>query len=106
MNLISGDKSQGFGERDANDLDLLVDLRLCDTNFDIPSQIDMHVLAEKAGAGEIFSEEGPAFGTVAGLFNHFAFGGGERGFTGLNATGGEFEKKLAGGVAVLTLQDD
>ena len=73
---------------------------------DVAGEVDLHPFAEEAGAGEVFGEEGPAFGAVAGLFDHLALGGGEGGFAGLDAAGGEFEEELAGGVAVLADEDD
>ncbi len=73
---------------------------------DVAGEVDLHPFAEEAGAGEVFGEEGPAFGAVAGLFDHLALGGGEGGFAGLDAAGGELDEELAGGVAVLALEDD
>ena len=51
-------------------------------------------------------EEGPAFGAVAGLLDHLAFGGGEGWFAGFDSTGGKLDEELAGGVTVLALEDD
>lgn len=73
---------------------------------DVAGEVDLHPLAEEAGAGEVFGEKGPLFSAVASLFDHFALGGGEGGFAGFYAAGGEFEEELAGGVAILALEDD
>ena len=106
VDLVCGYQGEGFGEGHAKDLDVLVGLRLGDAFADIAGEIDLHPLAEEAGAGEVFGEERPAFGAVAGLFDHLALGGGEGGFAGFDAAGGKLDEELAGGVAVLTLEDD
>ncbi len=67
---------------------------------------DLHGLGEEAGAGVVADEAGPAAGAEAGLFDELAFGGGERSFVGFDASGGELQQKLPGGVAVLALDED
>src|SRR6266851_8737473 len=76
VDLVGGDEGEGFGEGEAEDLDLLVVFGLGDSVADVAGEVDLHPLAEEAGAGEVFGEEGPALGAVAGLFDHLAFGGG------------------------------
>ncbi len=88
------------------DFDVLVGFGSGGAFADVAGEVDLHPLAEEARAGEVFCEEGPAFGAVAGLFDHLAFGGGERSFAGFDAAGGEFDEDLAGGVSVLALEDD
>lgn len=106
MDLVGGDEGAGFGEGEAEDLDVFVGLGRGGALAEIASQIDLHPLAEEAGTGEVLCEESPAFGAVAGLFDHLAFGGGEGGFVGIDASGWEFDEELAGGVAILTDKDD
>jgi hypothetical protein len=106
VDLVGGYESEGFGEGEAEDLDIFVGLGRGGAFAEIAGEVDLHPLAEKAGAGEVFREEGPAFGAVAGLFDHLAFGGGEGGFVGVDASGWELDEELAGGVAVLTDKDD
>ncbi len=106
MNFVGGDECHGLGERHAHDLDVFVGLGLGYACADVAGEVDLHPLAEEAGGGEVFGKEGPAFSAISGLFDHLALGGGEGCFAGLDASGGEFEEKLAGGVAVLALDDD
>ena len=106
MDFVGGDEGEGLGEREAEDLDLLVGFRGGGAFADVAGQVDLHPFAEEAGAGEVFGQQGPAFGAVAGLFDHLALGGGEGGFVGFDAAGGKFDEELAGGVAVLALEDD
>ena len=106
MDFVGGDEGEGFGEGDAEDFDLLVGFGLGCAVADVAGEVDLHPFAEEAGAGEVFGEEGPLFCAVAGLFDHLALGGGEGGFAGFDAAGGELEEELAGGVAVLALEDD
>ena len=106
MNLILADEGEGFGQGHAQDFDVFVGLGLGDAFADVAGEVDLHPLAQEAGAGEVFGEESPAFGTIAGLFDHLAFGGSERGFVGVDAAGGEFEEELVGGVAKLPDEDD
>ena len=95
-----------MGERGGDELDVLVFFGFGDAVFEVLGEEDLHPLAEEAGAGEVLGEDGPALGADAGLFDHLAFGCGERAFVGLDAAGGEFEQELAGGVAVLADEDD
>ena len=106
VNLVGGKKSESFGEREAEDLDVFVGLGGGGAFADVAGEVDLHPLAQKAGAGEVFGEESPAFGTIAGLFDHLAFGGSERGFVGIDAACGEFKEELVGGVAKLPDEDD
>ena len=103
VDFVGGDEGEGLGERQAEDLDVFVEFRGGYALADVAGEVDLHPLAEKAGAGEVFGEEGPAFGAIAGLFDHFPFCGGEGGFVGFDASGGEFDEELAGGVAILAL---
>ena len=106
VDLVCGDECQSFRERHAEDLDLLIDFGSGFAFADVASEIDLHPLAEEAGAGEVLCQQRPAFGPVAGLFDHLAFGGGEGRFAGFDAASGEFKEELAGGVAILALEDD
>jgi hypothetical protein len=106
VDLVGGDEGEGLRERSADDLDVLVFLRVGGALFDISGQIDLHRFAEEAGAGEVFGKRCPAFGAEAGLFDHLALRGGEWSFIGLNAPGRKFEEELAGGVAVLANEDE
>ncbi len=85
---------------------MLVGLGLGDAFADVSGEVDLHPFAEEAGAGKVFAHEGPSLGAESGLFDHLALGGGEGGFVGLDATGGEFQEELAGSVAVLAFEDD
>ena len=106
VDFVGGDKSKCLGERDAEDLDVLVGLGRGSAFADVAGEVDLHPLAQEAGTGEVSGEEGPAFGAVAGLFDHLAFGSSEWGFVGVDAAGGEFEEELVGGVAKLPDEDD
>ncbi len=106
MDFVIGDEGEGFGERDAQDFDVFVFLRLGDAGANVAGEVDLHPFAEEAGAGEVFGEEGPLFRAISGLFDHLAFCAGEGRFSGIEAAGGELEEELAGGVAVLALHDD
>ncbi len=106
VDLVGGDEGEGLGEGKAEDLDVLVGFGCGGAFADVAGEVDLHPFAEEAGAGEVFGEEGPAFGAVAGLFDHLALGGGEGGFAGFDAAGGKLDEELAGGVAVLALEDD
>ncbi len=106
MDFIGRDQREGLRERNAQNFDLLVSLGLGNAGADIASQVNLHVLAKEAGAGEVFGKQSPAFGAITGLFDHLAPCGGKRSFAGLDASSGQLEQKLAGGVAVLTLYDD
>lgn len=88
VDLVGGDEGEGLGEREAQDLDLFVGLGLGLADTDVAGEVDLHPLTEEAGAGEVFGEQGPLFGTVAGLFDHLALGSGERSFVGLDAACG------------------
>ena len=77
MDLVGGDEGESLGERKAEDLDVLVGFRGGRAFADVAGEVDLHPFAEKAWAGEVFGEQRPAFGAVAGLFDHLAFGGGE-----------------------------
>jgi len=106
VDLVGGDQGESLGEGEAQDLDVLVGFRCGDAFADVAGEVDLHPFAEEAWAGEVFCEQHPAFGTVAGLFDQFAFGGSQCGFFGFNAAGGKLEEELAGGMAVLALEDD
>src|ERR1700761_3317348 len=106
VDLVGGDEREGFGEGKAEDLDVLIWFGCSGTFAEIAGQIDLHPLAEEAGAGEVFGKQGPTFGAVAGLFDHLAFGGSEGGFVCVDASGGEFDEELTSGVTVLTDKDD
>jgi len=106
MDLVRSDQGEGFGEGQSQDFDLLVGLGFGRSLADIAGEIYLHPLAEKAGAGEVLCQQRPAFGAVAGLLNHLAFGCGEGRFARLDSAGGEFDEELAGGMTVLALKDD
>ena len=44
---------EGFGERHAEDFDLLVEFGGGDAGADVAGEVDLHPLAEEAGAGEV-----------------------------------------------------
>ena len=88
------------------EFDLFVFFGLGEAFADVFCEEDLHVFGEEAGAGVVADEAGPFAGAEAGLFDKLALGGGEWGFAGLDAAGGEFEEELAGGVAVLALDED
>jgi hypothetical protein len=100
------DHLHDFGEGHANDFDLLVEFGGGDAFADVAGEVDLHPLAEEAGAGEVAEEEGPAAGAEAGLFDELALGGGEGWLAGVAGAGGELDEVLAGGVAILALEDD
>src|ERR1700722_7858913 len=106
VDLVGGDEGEGFGEGEAEDLDVFVGLGRGGAFAEVTGEVNLHPLTEEAGAGEVFGEEGPAFGAVPGLFDHLAFGGGEGGFVGVDASGWELDEELIGGVAELTDEDD
>lgn len=106
VDLAFGDHLHGLGERDAKDFEVLVFLKFGFALADVLGEVDLHPLAEEAGAGKVFDEHGPAAGAVAGLFNEFAFGSGEGSFAGVAGAGGQLVEELASGVAVLALHDD
>jgi hypothetical protein len=106
VDLVGGDEGEGLGEREAEDFDVLVGFGSGGAFANVAGEVDLHPLAEEAGTGKVFGEERPAFGAIAGLFDQLAFGGGESGFFGLDAAGGKLDEELAGGVAVLALEDD
>src|ERR1700723_1766418 len=106
VNLLGGDQAEGFGQRHTEDLDVFVGFWRGGAFADIARKVDLHPLAEKARAGEVFPQQRPAFGAVAGLFDHLAFGGGERRFAGIDAAGWKLVEKLSCGMAGLPLHDD
>ena len=85
---------------------VLVGFGSCSSFPDVAGEVDLHPLAEEAGAGEVLGQQSPAFGAIAGLFDQLALGRGERSFVGFDAAGRKFDKEAAGGVAVLALEDD
>ena len=106
VDFVGGDEAKGLGEREAEDLNVLVGFRRGSTFADVAGEVDLHPLAEETRAGEVFCEQRPAFGAVAGLFDQLALGSGEGGFFVVDAARGKLDEELAGGVAVLTLEDD
>ena len=106
VDLVGGDEGEGLRERSADDFDVLVVFGIGGALLDVAGEIDLHGFAEEAGAGEVFGEWGPAFGTKASLLDHLALGGCEGGFFGFDASGRKLEEELAGSVAVLADEDD
>lgn len=106
VNLVGGDESERLRERCADDLDVLVFLRVGGALLDVAGEIDLHGFAEEAGAGVVLCQRSPAFGAEAGLFDHLALGGGQGGFLRFDAPGGKLEEELSGGVAVLADEDE
>jgi hypothetical protein len=106
VDLVCVGEGQGFRKGEADGFDLFVELGCGSALADVASEVDLHPLAEEAGAGEVLCQQRPAFRAVAGLFDHLALGGGEGGFAGFDAAGREFDKELAGSVAVLAFKDD
>ena len=100
------DHLHDLGERHTDDFDLLVEFGGGEAGAEVAGEVDLHPLAEEAGAGEVAEEHGPLFGAVAGLFDELALGGGEGWFAGVAGAGWEFDEVLAGGVAILALEDD
>src|ERR1700722_5668892 len=80
MDFVGGDQSESFGERKPEDLDILVGLGPGDAFANVSGEINLHPLAQEAGACEVFGQQSPAFGAVARLFDHLAFGCGQGGF--------------------------
>ena len=68
--------------------------------------VEIHGLGQKARAGVEAQNASPARGGVAGLFQQFAFGGDQIIFAFVDASGGQFPEKLAGGVAVLAFEQN
>jgi hypothetical protein len=106
VDLVGGDEDESFGEREAEDFDVLVWFGGCGALADVAGQVDLHPLAEETGAGEVFCQEGPTFGAVASFFDQLAFGSREGGFLGFDAARRKLDEELTGGVTVLTLEDD
>lgn len=106
VDFIGVDKGESFGESETEDFNIFVRFGGRGTLADASGEVDLHPLAEEAGAGEVFCQQGPALSAIAGLFNQFAFGGGKGRFVGFDTAGGEFDKREAGGVTVLALEDD
>ena len=69
MDFVGGDEGKGLGEGEAKDFNLLIGFRPGGALADVASEVDLHPFTEKAGAGEVFGEETPAFGTIAGFFD-------------------------------------
>jgi len=69
-------------------------------------EVDDHGLREESGRSVIEEEAAPAAGGVSRLFEEFAFCGGEGRLAGIDASGGKFPEVLAGGVAILALEQD
>lgn len=65
-----------------------------------------HALADEAGSGENVHHFHEFFRAVAGFFGEFAAGACERAFAGLHASGDDFKKIIANGVAILADHDD
>lgn len=106
VDLIGGCESECLGEFEAEDLDIFVGLGRGRAFADVAREVELHPFTEEARAGKVSGEESPALGTVTGLFDEFAFGGGEGRFAGFDTACGEFDEGLARGVAVLSLEDD
>jgi hypothetical protein len=106
VDLVCCDERKGFGELEAEDLNVFVGFGGCCAFADTAGKVDLHPLAQEAGAGKIFRQERPVFGAVAGLFDQLTFGSSKRSFFRFDAAGGKFDQELAGGVAVLALEDD
>ena len=106
VDFACGDELHGFGEAHAEDFEVFVFFEGGFAGADVLGDVDLHPLAEEAGAGEVLDEHGPLFGAVAGLFDELALGCGERGFAGVAGAGRELDEELASGVAVLALEDD
>jgi len=106
VDLVCGDEGKSFRQGQADDFDLFVEFGSGFAFADVAGEVDLHPLAEEARAGEVLCQQRPAFGAVAGLLDHLAFGGGEGGFAGFDAASGEFDEELARCVAILALEDD
>src|SRR5882757_5659318 len=77
VDLVGGYEGEGLGEREAENLDVLVGFGGGGAFADVAGEIDLHPLAEEPWAGEVFCKQRPAFGAVAGLFDQLAFGSSE-----------------------------
>lgn len=100
------DEAEDFGEGGHVDLDFFIFLGGGLAEGETFGEEDGHGFGEEAGAGVVVDVFGPAFGAVAGFFDELALAGGDELFAGLDAAGGEFEEELAGGVAVLSDEED
>jgi len=100
------DEAKDLGERGHVDLDFFVVFGSGFAQGEVFGEEDVHGFGEEAGAGEVLDVLGPLFGAVAGFFDELAFGGRDELFAGLDAAGGELEKELAGGVAILADEQD
>ena len=100
------DHAKDFGQGSHSDLDALVVFGCGVAEGELLGEEDVHGFGQEAGAGEVADVVRPLFGAVAGFFDEFAFGGGNEFFSGLDAAGGELEEELAGGVTVLTDEQD
>ena len=106
VDFVGGDQSESFGERKPEDLDILVGLGPGDAFANVSGEINLHPLAQEAGACEVFGQQSPAFGAVARLFDHLAFGCGQGGFARFDASSGQLDKEPSSGVPILALEDD
>ena len=100
------DEGKEFRQGNVAESDLFVGFGVGLAGVNIFGEEDLHVLAEKAWAGVVADESRPAACTETCFFDELAFGGGERRFAWLDAASGELQKELAGGVAVLSLDED
>ncbi len=100
------DQADHLGERGHAHLDLFILLRLSLSQRQVLGEQDGHGFGEKAWAGVVVGVAGPASGTIAGLLDKLSLPGGDQLFARLDAPRGQFEHELAGGVAILTNQQD
>jgi len=106
VDLAGIDKLQEFGERIEFYVDTLIFFGLCLSRNDVAGDPDIHRLSKKAGRSIVTDKVAPFFRAVAGLFDEFAFGSGERALSRIEAACGNLEEELSSRVAVLTFDDD
>ena len=92
-------------EGQMEEFNLLVGLGLRFAGANAFGEKDLHGFREEARRGIVADEARPLAGTEAGLLNELAAGGGEGGFAGFDTTSGQLEEELAGGVAILALNE-
>ena len=65
-----------------------------------------HPLPDKTRAGVVAHQTLPFLCAIPGLFDQFAFRGGQRLFAGFDAAGGQFQQVFTSGMAILAFEND
>ena len=97
---FASDKGKNF------DCDSLVSFGLGYAGSKPAGQVDGHGFVEETGAYIEMQDSLPLAGGVAGFFEQLAFGGGERRFAIVDASGGQFPHHGLGGMAILALEQN